>query len=591
MCGINGWFGSQRGPVDRMNEATRHRGPDRSNTFVGSTVTLGTNRLAIVGLGENGDQPMQTPDGAFALSFNGEIYNYQELRAELQSNGIVFKGNSDTEVVLHGLASAGPTFLDRLRGMWGLAFWNEREGTLLLSRDPFGIKPLYLYSDGSCVAFSSEVRGLLALPEVDRTLDVEAVGDLLLLGYILAPRTILAHARALLPGECVILERDGRERSRTIRSLPANTKNSAEPSDAELKEVLLDSVRKHLIAEVPVGLFFSGGIDSTAIALLLKELGVQLQGYHLEIESREDSGYMRQIAAAAGIPVTMRTLTKQDAQYTFEKLGALLDQPLGDTSFIPTYLIAERAAEDVKVVLSGEGGDEFFAGYNRHRRLGTRSLSSNLSPSVLGSLAQHSSNPKVVEAVRSLLRRTARDPFSLYSAEVAIGYGKIPSRPIEQLMRERLQGREHPDGTLAIDRLVYLPDDLLMKIDTATMAHSIEGRVPLADKDVFAAISTASIGWKAGKAPLKRLLAQSLPEELLSRPKAGFSMSLSGLLKDNHQALTAALLWYRQNLSGKFPAVDSVLEKNAQELARDFPHFLYALYTLYAYAAEHRLRV
>ncbi len=601
MCGINGLRGSAEAAVAEMNKKTEHRGPDQTGVAAAESWTVGNNRLSIIDLTEAGRQPITSADGRYTIVFNGEIYNYRELRAALAADGVAWRGGSDTEVVLEGYAKDGRAFLGRLRGMYALAIRDNQSGELFLARDPFGIKPLYFYDDGKTAAFSSELKGLLALPQVSRELDPAAILDILLLGFVVAPRTILKNVRVLLPGEEIAIPASGAS-VRSLRRL--RVESHAAPTDAELFAGLEDSVCHHLIADVPVGLFFSGGIDSTALAIILSKIGAGLTAYHVSIEGRDDSIFARRIADKLGLNFIEIPFSPERAAALLQKFWSAMDQPFADVSFLPTLAVSERAAADVKVALSGEGGDELFAGYARHRRLaglGADFARSSRSAGFFRSLfgrapGQISRLASARGAIRSLAA-LSRDPIGTYLGEIGIGSGLAPEFATRQAIKERLTGRELDDWPLSLDRLVYLPDDLLAKIDVASMAFSLEGRVPFLDREIFALVGGAPFDWKRNgdesKAPLRRLLRQNLPSDLVDRPKTGFSLPLGKYIFEfERENVKEALAWYLDNYSGLAPALDSVFRAwrrgkiPFEVLEKNLGYVLFAVLTLRKFTAK-----
>lgn len=608
MCGINGIIGEQREIVEAMNARTTHRGPDQEGVSSGAGSTIGNNRLAILDLSEAGRQPIQSANGRYTIVFNGEIYNFRVLRSALEAQGIRFRGGSDTEVLVEGFAVWGDALFDRLRGMWALCIRDNETGALTLARDPFGIKPLYLYNDGKTVAFSSELKGLRAVPNISQELDTQAIQDLLLLGYVLAPRTIFRHARSLLPGEIITLKREGTTASRRMMQLAVDPPALSEPpSDASLLTVLEDSVRHHLIADVPVGLFFSGGIDSSTLALVLQRIGTTLTTYHVALEDRPDTAYAREIAKRLSITLVEIPFAATDVPHVLERFWQAMDQPFADASFLPSLIVAERAVQDVKVVLAGEGGDELFSGYPRHLRMAGAAADARRSEQdglatffrvVLRSLPQ---SIALLPHAQGLLRRRAPrcGLAEAFLAGTGVAFGLMSTAAAAETIRGRMAEREQPDGLLAADRLIYLPDDLLAKTDVASMAFSLEARVPFLDREVFRAVAAAPLAWKraggVSKAPLRRLLKQSLPASLIDRPKAGFSVSLSRYLLAYHRKeLPDVFSWYLRTHKGLAPTLDTVLgwatkkQSNMGRVLHTLGYTSFALLTLYRF--EERLR-
>lgn len=608
MCGINGILGNNETAIKAMNQATAHRGPDQTNIALFPQCTLGHNRLSIVDLTETGAQPMTTQNGRYTIVYNGEVYNASVLKHELGQLGVTFRGGSDTEVILYAYEKWGPTCVDRFRGMWAFAIYDRDNNSLFLSRDQFGIKPLYIYRDQKTVAFSSEIRALLALPEVDRSIEKEAIKDLIFMGYIVAPKTILKHARSLLPGETVLINvADATEKS-YISRLEAPTQ--ANPSDEEFKKVLIDSVRHHLISDVPVGLFFSGGIDSSILALALKELDVQMTAFHIEVEGKTDTKYARAIAETFNINLKSLPLSSISPQNQLEDMLFLMDEPLGDSSLMPTMAVSKLASSEVKVVLGGEGGDELFGGYARAKRLAglAADLRTSRSTQLIAAIIRStfSLNPEYfpLRYARGFLRRTETlrgDTLGLFLTETATSAGLVESHSIRDRIRTRLKERETPDRGLAFDRLIALPDELLLKTDTATMAYSIEGRVPFLDRELFRLIGGVEAKWKRsgkiGKLPLRNLLKTKLDKELVDRPKGGFSFSVSTfLLNYAKENLQAALLWYKENYKGLIPAIDATIEQaltkgKLKEMLSILGYSYYAIFIIFDFVHRHKLKL
>lgn len=599
MCGINGSIGNSENTVLKMNGAIKHRGPDDGGVFANTHFTIGNNRLAIIDLSPLGHQPMTTSDGRYSIVYNGEIYNFKEIKGELELLGVVFKSHSDTEVILEGFAQWGLDITKKLRGMWAFAILDSTKQKLFLARDPFGIKPLYLYDDGKTLAFSSEIKGLLANENIERTINTEAVKNILTLGYPIAPNTILGHTTAILPGEKITIDLNTKKKVSEIQTLETGG-NVTPPSDAELEKLLLDSVEHHLIADVPVGLFFSGGTDSTSLAVTLRVLNKKLNVYHVNIKGRKDTEYARNIATHLRLPFKEISLEKENIPKLFEEMIEKMDQPLADSSLLPTMLVSREARKDVAVVLSGEGGDELFAGYTRHQKLSSLPLFSKKpkEPLPWDLLLQKApilfyGYPQMQGVIR-LFASINGDAFEKYYGETGFGRPFDGSGGIPKALRARIKNREHPDGILALDRLVYLPDDLLLKIDTATMAYSLEGRVPFLDREIFKVVGGAPISWKKEngilKAPLKQYLSKHLPKELVERPKTGFSIPLSEFFfKHQRINLRESLKWYKSTYTGLFPALDAVLvwgENREDILIKNIGHSLYAITILHAFSKK-----
>ncbi|HXV06128.1 MAG TPA: asparagine synthase (glutamine-hydrolyzing), partial [Solirubrobacterales bacterium] len=375
MCGICGVVSAGGGPppdveaVAGMSRRLVHRGPDSDGLFHRGPVALAARRLSIIDL-EGGDQPIAGEDGNVVVVQNGEIYNHRELRRELERRGHRFRTASDTEVLVHLYEEHGDDFVARLRGMFALALWDEERGRLLLARDRFGIKPLYYRVAGGQLSFASELKAMLELPGFDRGIDRRALAAYLAFNSIPAPLTIFAEARKLLPGSTLTWERDGAVAERRYarpRPAPAGaTRSGPEPRlAAELRDVLRDSVRAHLVADVPVGVLLSGGVDSAGLAALAAtETGGSLKTFSIGFEE----GSFDELSLARLVAKRYRTdhhelVLRPDAVDLLPRLVEVFDEPFGDSSALPTYLVSQLAAGEVKVALSGEGGDELFGGY------------------------------------------------------------------------------------------------------------------------------------------------------------------------------------------------------------------------------------
>ncbi len=515
MCGIQGINEGSSELVSQMNIECAHRGPDDGGTYVGADIALGHNRLSIIDLSAQGHQPMANADQSLQIVFNGEIYNYKELRKDL--DGYPFVSHTDTEVLLAGYAKEGVAFFKKLRGMWAFALYDRRANKLVLSRDPFGIKPLYYYLKDGHFAFSSELRGLRpVLQKYGYSDDALAHRLYFTLGYIPAPHSPFAEVRKLLPGVVATFD--------LVTTTLSLSETLVPYSDTELslEAALEDSIHAHFVADVPVGLFYSGGIDSTLLLAKARELGYNPEPFFLHIPDRLDNEYAVAAAKELGVKLTTFEFNQAQALEQLLKLRLSLDEPFADTSYIPTEYLSSQVARTHKVVLSGEGGDEFFGGYHRHNHLLGLRGTARLVPGGIVSLLPS----RLRRAVESKING---DPYAAYLEFVRSDQG-LGSRT-EALDFLRAKRPLHDELGLALDQGLYLPDDLLFKIDRAGMRHGLEGRVPFLDKIFFGAARKHSArerhgGSRAGKAMLKDLLRKHLPERLVERPKQGFSVPL-----------------------------------------------------------------
>jgi asparagine synthase (glutamine-hydrolysing) len=558
MCGICGIAGpgADVEAVRRMNGRLVHRGPDSDGEFAADGVALAMRRLSIIDL-ERGDQPIANEDGTVTVVQNGEIYNYRELRRELEGRGHRFRTASDTEVLVHLFEEHGEDFAERLRGMFAIAIWDARERRLLLARDRFGIKPLYYRLRDGALSFASELKALLEQPGFSREIDPRAVAAFLAFNSIPAPLTIFAEARKLPPGTLAVW-RDGELRQRRyarpapVPAAETRRRPAGELAD-ELRETLRGSVRAHLEADVPVGVLLSGGVDSAGlVALAAAEQAEPVKTFSVGFEeaSFDELERARLVADRYGAEHHEIVLCP-DAVELFPKLVEAFDEPFGDSSALPTYLVSELTAGEVKVALSGEGGDELFGGYYTY-------VADLLAPRVgrLAALAAPlierlpSSDAKVsfdYKAKRFARGAAKADPLERHliwkeihsrEAQAALLGGRDPGWDPVDLYRERYAetaGAEPLARLQDVDLGIYLVDDLLVKTDRSSMAHSLELRVPFLDNEVAAlALGLATplkVRGTAKKRLLRQALAPLLPKQVLRGPKQGFSIPVAAWLR------------------------------------------------------------
>jgi asparagine synthase (glutamine-hydrolysing) len=567
MCGIAGLVGGHvAGLAARMNALQGHRGPDGRGVFEDAPgeVALGHVRLAILDLTSAAAQPMTTADGRFTLVFNGEIYNYRALRDALASQGERFVSTGDTEVLLKGLAREGERFLPKLNGMFSFAFWDARDRELLLARDPIGVKPLY-YAEPApgMVLFASEIKALFAYPGLSRRPNFEALVQHLSFCYATGDETALDGVRRLPPGSLL------RWRSRTRKAeisrywrAPFSRDGSADRSAAteQLKGLLQASAQRQLISDVPVGAFFSGGLDSTLTAALALRAGAKngFTAYTITYPSsenvldqaEEDGPYARRAAQTLGIPLHEREI-KPDVAGLWPELIYHLDEPIADPAAIACYLLAKLAREEgTPVLLSGQGADELFAGYPRYRamaasawadrtprwiRKGMAGVGRLLPGAREGKLGATSRRVKRVlnaideDADRRFLSYCASSSddsvLSILSPEFLDRLqGRRPGdRCAERMNEQDLKGA---DRWLDRDLSVYLPNHNLLYTDKMTMAVGLEARVPLLDLDLVDRVVRYPVDWKISGGVTKSILRDAarkvVPDEVIDRPKAGF---------------------------------------------------------------------
>jgi asparagine synthase (glutamine-hydrolysing) len=549
-----------------MSEKLVHRGPDDDGLFQRGPVALAARRLSIIDL-DHGHQPIANEDGSVVVVQNGEIYNYRELKRELEGRGHSFKTDCDTEVLVHLYEEHGAAFVERLRGMFAVALWDEREQRLLLARDRFGIKPLYYRHRDGDLSFASELKAMLEQPGFSRAIDPQAVAAYLAFNSIPAPLTIFSEARKLPPGFLLLWQGGAIKQTRYARPSPVAAeqvrRESADELAGELREVLRDSIRAHLVADVPVGVLLSGGVDSGGItALAAGESTEPLKTFSIGFEEGgfDELSQARLVAERFGTD-HRELILRPDAVELLPKLVEAFDEPFGDSSALPTYLVSELASGEVKVALSGEGGDELFGGYYTY-------VADLLAPR-FGRLAALAS--PLIEALPSSDARVGFD----YKAKRFARAAKLP--PLERHhgwkeifsdeQRRTLLGAQDPGWdpldlyrerytetagaeTLArmqdVDLGIYLVDDLLVKTDRLSMAHSLELRVPFLDQRVaefaLALPTSQKVRGLAKKRLLRRALTPLLPKEVVGGRKQGFSIPLAAWLRGPLQSFARETL-------------------------------------------------
>jgi asparagine synthase (glutamine-hydrolysing) len=564
MCGIaglfdvKGWRPFELAQITSMADAIAHRGPDGAGFLCEPGLALGHRRLAVIDL-DGGAQPMCSEDGSLRVVFNGEIYNFRELRAELEVKGFRFSTRSDTEVLLHGWRAWGADLIPRLNGMFAFALHDKREETLILARDRFGKKPLhYATLDGGVLAFASEIKALLTLPGCDRRLDSSATADFFTFGYIPDPKTIYRAIRKLPPAHFMVVRRGRAMTLRRYWSVLDTLERPQVPTAESLIDELRRAVSRRLIADVPLGALLSGGVDSSAIVALMVETGVaRPRTFSIAFGERDydESAYARRVAERYGAEHEARRLDLEDLSL-IDRLPEIYDEPFGDVSAIPTFAICAQARRSVTVALSGDGGDEALAGYRRYafHMFGQQvrgALPARLRRPLFTALAdrypRHPWIPRPLRAATTF-RELALDPAAAYARMVSALDQTTRDRLFTPEFRRALDGYQSEqlvraafevDAPLDLlqraqyaDIATYLPGDILTKVDRASMANSLELRSPMLDPSFFSwsfrLAPRQKLAWSAGgKALLKRGLESRLPRDLLYRPKKGFSIPLA----------------------------------------------------------------
>jgi asparagine synthase (glutamine-hydrolysing) len=563
MCGITGfvdfWDSSKTRVEDEraqilenMCRVIRHRGPDDQGVMLNRGVALGMRRLSIIDLA-GGHQPISNEDGAVTVVFNGEIYNYRELQPDLESRGHRFATSSDTEAIVHSYEEYGPSCVNRLRGMFAFAIWDDREKKLFIARDRVGKKPLYYsVTRTGTLVFGSELKSLLQHPEVGRDIDPQALDAYFSLGYVPDPLSIFQNIEKLPPGHHLTFT-NGRLSVERYWDFSYETNgNGHRQSDylEELRALLDEAVKIRLVSDVPLGAFLSGGIDSsTVVALMARHMGQPVKTFSIGFneDSYNELKYARLTAEKFGTE-HHEFLVTPDICDVVDELAWHFDEPFADSSAIPTYVVSKLAREHVTVVLTGDGGDELFAGYTRYaterRRTGFEMVPQIIRQGLMNPLSR-----RLPHATwgRNYLHNVSLDPISRYLDNVSVfsqlNKASLYSSDFSHQLRNRSQLNSYfrelsgnvrtdarLDSLLYIDSKTYLPGDILTKVDRMSMAVSLEARVPLLDHKLIEFVTRIPAGLKMvgleTKHLFKRAVADLVPAEILNRPKQGFGVPI-----------------------------------------------------------------
>ncbi len=542
-----------------MTDSLHHRGPDDSGYYFNDFVGLGHRRLAIIDL-ETGRQPMSNEDGTVWIVFNGEIYNAPDLRPDLESAGHQFRTRSDTEVIIHAYEQHGPDCVEALNGMFAFAIWDQRIQRLMLARDRVGIKPLYYSARDGDFIFASELKAILAYGWGTPELDLTSLNQYLTYEYVPTPRTIFAGIKKLPPATFLLAGEDG-DQSRTYWNPAFNTSDQGVTRQEErqhvedLKITLREAVRKELLSDVPVGVLLSGGLDSSAIAAMMAQLeGSPVKSFSIGFEdpSFDESNHARAVAEHLGLEHHELTLTPRTMLDLAPKIAEILDEPFGDSSIVPTYLLSRFTREHVKVALGGDGGDELFAGYSTlqaHRishlyeRYVPQIIRNRLIPRAVNTLPVSFDNISLDFKARRFLAGQSSEPvvrhhtwlgsFTLAQRQRLLG-PLAQERCARELAYEHLAAcpaHDVIDRIMYCDMKLYLEGDILPKVDRASMANSLEVRVPLLNALLLDHVAQLPQNLKLRGLTTKYILRKALdglvPESIRKRGKKGFNMPVA----------------------------------------------------------------
>ena len=633
MCGICGKLDFSGAKVDeglvrRMTAQMEHRGPDDLGVYLNHrgdvSCGLGHRRLSIIDLTEAGRQPMCNEERTLWMVFNGEIYNFATLRRKLKALGHRFSSRTDCEAIVHLYEEQGAAAINRLVGMFALAIWSETSRTLLLASDPIGLKPLVYYADTKRFVFASELKALLADPNVPKDLDPEALDLYLSLNYIPAPWTIFRNIRKLRPGHLLTVHDGAVTETLYWDIAPTSSDSSCTPTPGDFKQTtaglfnaLDDAVASQMVADVPIGAFLSGGIDSSVVVGLMarhasKPVKTYTIGYS-DMPMFDETAYARQVASFHKTEHHEIMLDSRAMVGSVPDVLASLDEPFGDSSAIPTYVVSRETARDVSVALSGDGGDELFAGYrmyqgetwHRRYRIIPRFLREKLIEPALLALPDARDNP-TTERFRRMQKfiRGSKDTY----AERFMAWNTIfPAEAKQALLAESFRAAQDPASPLfaaalaaldtdPINRMLYadlkisLPGDMLWKVDMMSMRHSLEVRVPLLDPRVVELAFRIGGDWKLhngrGKFIFIETFKDLLPKSLHRRPKWGFEMPVSRWLKtDLHGLIDTYLARERIEKQGIFNY--PVIEDLVRNLMHNRTDTSWQLWNLIAFQAWH----
>lgn len=619
MCGIAGfidrWSANVTGEraeranrLDNMCQVIRHRGPDDQGMFVEDGVALGMRRLSIIDLA-GGHQPISGEDRTITIVFNGEIYNFKELKADLESRGHTFQTNSDTEAIVHAFEEYGASSVNQLRGMFVFAIWDDKAQQLFIARDRVGKKPLYytLTADGTFV-FGSEIKSLLEHPAVHREIAPESLDAYLTLGYVPDPLSIFKGIFKLPPGNSLLFSK-GQVKVSEYWDFDYSTATSRKEIDyiEELRELLDESVRLRLISDVPLGAFLSGGVDSsTVVALMARHMDQPVKTFSIGFheDSYNELEYARLTAKKFGTEHHEFFVTPEICEIV-EELVWHFDEPFADSSAIPTYMVSKLARQHVTVVLSGDGGDELFAGYTRYlvdrKRSGFALIPGVVRKGIMQPLGTHLPHGAIG---RNFIHNISLDPIDRYLDSVSVftrlnkeslytsdfqrrlGEDKNWATGCFQRLSTKVHSTDALDRLLYLDSKTYLPGDILTKVDRMSMAVSLEARAPLLDHKLIEFVTRipASLKLAGGETKhiLKRAVADLVPAEILNRPKQGFGIPMQEWINQQlrepmHEVLTEARTRQRGYLNPKYL---NVLLDEHERGRRDHSTGLWALFML-----------
>jgi asparagine synthase (glutamine-hydrolysing) len=612
MCGICGFNWNDRELISAMNDSLEHRGPDQAGIFCDDTISLGFRRLSIIDLTEHGSQPMFNEDKTVCLVFNGEIYNFQKLRPELINRGHIFQGRSDSEVILHAYEEYGIDCVHRLQGMFAFAIYDLKKKSLFIARDRIGIKPLYYYHKNGKLLFASEIKAILQDRSVPREVNDQAVYDYLGFEFVPAPQTMFCDINKLPSGHYLTLQ-DGTLEIKEywdLRMASSPTTLTFGEAVERQKELLNDAVKSHLISDVPLGVFLSGGLDSSSIvALMRRHISGPIKtftiGYHDKTFSELD--YAAIVAKHCETEHQVLMLDDIRPEYV-EKALYHLDEPMTDLSAVPLYLLCKQAREHVTVCLSGEGADESYAGYDRFKAAKLASwfnlIPASLRKHVIGTLVGMLPDQSQKKGAINMLKRfveganlpaegdhlrwqyfsSEKQTRSLFTQKFLDAIIPDPFRLVRKYA-ERCKDADTVNRQIYLDMRYMMTDSVLMKVDKMSMASSLEVRVPLLDHVLVEFLASLPGNWKLNGMTTKYIfrsaLEELLPKEIVHRGKQGYSLPVKHLLRGDMKPYMVSLLNESPVIKEKMNCtyVNQLIEEHCT-MKHNHNHVLWALMNL-----------
>lgn len=588
MCGISGYYGElDPGLIKSMTKVLTHRGPDSYGYFNDKNIALGHRRLSIIDLSENGKQPMSNEDNSIFITYNGEIYNFQEIREELEKKGHKFKSNTDTEVIIHAYEEWDKECVRILNGMFAFAIWDSNKKILFLARDRLGVKPLFYYLKNNEFIFASEIKSILENPTVKKEIKLQSLNYFLSLAYIPSPNTIFNNLYQLPPGHTLVYSGKAIfiEKYWDLQFTPKNY-----PEEYFLKtmdSILNDAVKRRMISDVPLGVFLSGGLDSSLIASLMKSYTKDLKTFSIGFEEMEfnETNYAKQVASYLNTN-HKEFFVKPNAISVLPRIIYQFDQPFADPSALPSYYLSELTRKHVTVALSGDGADELFAGYRRYYAtyLNNKihfipSIFRNMLTKIPATKKRYDPNKYLNKLFKALpLPENERHLFYMQHFEDGLKkelYDNklkyIQDSSLKQVFQkylDNINSNNALDNSQYLDIKTYLPEDILFKVDRMSMAHSLEVRSPYLDYRMFEFLSTLPAKFRLnklkGKYILKKFAENKIPKEIIYRKKEGFSVPLNTWFDNELKEITQNLLLENKRDYFHKPIVQKIINNHLQ---------------------------